>query len=113
MRKRATLIAALLATAVALAACGGGEDASKATARATVDIADFKFKPATVTVRSGGSVRFTNGDRAEHTATLSGGFDTGTLRKGQSKAVVLSKPGSFVYRCDFHPFMTAEVVVEK
>jgi plastocyanin len=113
MRMRATLIAALLATAVALTACGGGDDASEAPAQASVRIADFKFTPATVSVRSGGSVRFTNGDRAEHTATLSGGFDTGTLRRGQSKSVVLQKPGSFVYRCDFHPFMTAEVVVEK
>jgi plastocyanin len=31
---------------------------------------------------------------------------------GQSKAVVLRRPGTFVYRCDFHPFMTGEIVVK-
>jgi len=38
--------------------------------------------------------------------------DTGGLAKGRSKIVVLRKPGTFVYRCDFHPFMTAKVVVK-
>jgi plastocyanin len=78
----------------------------------SVAIADFKFEPATLEVRAGGSVRFANRDRAEHTATLAGGFDTDGLAKGQSKTVVLRKAGTFVYRCDFHPFMTGRVVVK-
>ncbi|MEA2387435.1 MAG: hypothetical protein QOG41_208 [Thermoleophilaceae bacterium] len=112
MRTRPMLIATLLSATAVLSACGGGSDAPRAPATATVRIAGFKFKPANVTVRTGGTVRFTNDDRAEHTATMSGRLDTGTLRMGQSKAVVLRRPGTFVYRCDFHPFMTGEIVVK-
>ena len=110
MRSIATC-APLVAAAV-VAACGGGGSEASSTAAASVAIVDFKFKPAAVEVRAGGSVRFTNRDRAAHTATLTGGFDTDGLAKGQSKTVVLRKAGSFVYRCDFHPFMTGEVVVK-
>jgi plastocyanin len=109
MRSIATCLFAGLA--VVLSACGGGSGAEPART-ATVAIQDFKFKPAAVDVSAGGAVRFVNHDRAEHTATAPGGFDTGGLAKGRSKIVVLRKPGTFVYRCDFHPFMTAKVVVK-
>ena len=113
------LIAApLIAASFALAACGGGSSgngsAPKAPTTATVDIRGFKFAPATVTVRTGATLRFVNHDRAEHTATApGGGFDTGTLRNGQSKTVTAGAPGTSVYRCQFHPFMTGEIVVVK
>jgi plastocyanin len=110
---RSLAIAGLIVVSAALSACGGGGgSAAKAPASAAVDIADFKFKPATIEVKVGGTVRFTNRDHAEHTATMTGGFDTGRLSKGQSKVVVLRKAGTFVYRCDFHPFMTAKAVVK-
>jgi plastocyanin len=109
---RTNAIAVLLAATVALTACGGGHTAKTAATSSAIEIAGFKFKPATVTVSTGSTLRFVNRDRAEHTATLPAGFDTGPLRSGQSKAVVLRKPGTFVYRCDFHPFMTGEVVVK-
>ena len=111
MRTRTTVIAGLLSAAVTLSACGTSDE-PRAPARASVRIADFKFKPPTVTVRAGGTIRFANEDRADHTATLPDGFDTGTLGRGQSKAVVLRRRGRFVYRCDFHPFMKGAVVVE-
>jgi plastocyanin len=110
---RSLAITGLVVVSAALSACGGGGDsAAKAPASAAVDIAGFKFKPATIEVKPGGTLRFTNRDRAEHTATMTGAFDTGRLTKGQSKEIVLRKAGTFVYRCDFHPFMTGEVVVK-
>ena len=110
---RSLLVAGLIVLSAALSACGGGGDSAPAApASASVDIADFKFKPATIELEAGGRLRFTNLDRAEHTATLAGGFDTDGLSKGRSKTVVLRKAGTFVYRCDFHPFMTGEVVVK-
>ena len=109
------IAASLAAATVALAGCGGsasktGSSDHKAPASASVAIKGFKFVPATIVVRAGGTIRFVNGDRAEHTAT--GGFDTGTLRKGQAKTVRLAKAGTFSYRCAFHPFMTGEVIVK-
>lgn len=110
---RYSKIAAIAVVAAALAGCGGGSTSGSsdqsAPAAATVTIEGFKFVPATTTVRAGGTIRFVNVDRADHTAT--GGFDTGTLRKGQAKVVKVPKAGTFTYRCAFHPFMTGEVTV--
>lgn len=77
-----------------------------------INISDFKFKPDTVTVKAGSSITWVNEDAAPHTATAKDGFDTGTLKKGDSKAVTVSKPGSFSYVCQFHAFMTGTVVVK-
>lgn len=77
-----------------------------------INISDFKFKPDTVTVKAGSSITWVNEDTASHTATAKDGFDTGTLNKGDSKAVTLSKPGTFSYVCQFHAFMTGTVVVK-
>jgi len=77
-----------------------------------INISDFKFKPDTVTVKAGSSITWVNEDSAPHTATAQDGFDTGTLKKGDSKAVTVSKPGTFSYVCQFHAFMTGTVVVK-
>jgi plastocyanin len=115
-----SIAASLAIAAVALGGCGGGSSnggsqKQNAQSTGTVDIKGFKFVPATITVRAGGTLRFVNSDRAEHTATgnATGSFDSGTLRQGQSKSVTLAKAGTFSYRCGFHPFMTGEVVVVK
>ena len=79
-----------------------------------IDITDFKFKPETVTVKAGAKVTWVNNDTAPHTATdaAHGGFDTGTLRKGDQKTLKLKKPGRYAYVCEFHPFMKATVIVQ-
>jgi plastocyanin len=78
-----------------------------------IDITDFKYGPVSVTVKAGAKVSWINHDAAPHTATAAGagGFDTGTLKKGDSKTVILGEPGTYAYICAFHPFMKATVVV--
>ncbi len=76
-----------------------------------IDIADFKFKPATVTVKAGAKVSWVNQDSAEHTATMAGGFDTGNLQKGDEKTLTFAKAGTYAYVCSFHPFMKGTVIV--
>lgn len=100
---------------------------TRATARPAVEssaavtkvpIRDFLYKPEAITVTAGTKVTFTNEDAAPHTATsgpapaADGVFDTGTLKKGQSKAVKLAKAGTFAYYCAIHPFMKATVTVK-
>ena len=91
-----------------LAACGG----SGAAKPATVDIASFKYKPATVTVNAGAKVTWVNRDTAGHTATFKSGLDTDRLEKGDRKALTFERPGRYRYVCAFHAFMSGEVVVE-
>ena len=78
-RTVAALAGAIALAAVPLAGCGddgGGDSPEKrgaapkpAAKRAvTVDIASFKFRPETITIRAGGTVTFVNRDRAPHTA---------------------------------------------
>jgi plastocyanin len=38
-------------------------------------------------------------------------FDTGTLRPRHSATVVLTKPGTYAYYCQFHAFMRATIIV--
>ena len=86
--------------------------AQEAGAAAKVDITNFKYKPETITVKAGSKVTWVNNDVAPHTATADDTFDTGNLEKGDSKAITLSKPGSYSYICEFHAFMTGTVVVK-
>ena len=78
----------------------------------TVDIASFKYKPETVTVKAGAKVTWVNQDKAGHTATFAGGLDTDRLEKGDRKALTFDKPGRYPYVCAFHAFMTGVVVVK-
>lgn len=78
-----------------------------------IDITNFEFAPANVTVKRGARISWVNHDAAPHTATATAaaGFDTGTLKKGDKKTLTLSKPGTYAYICSFHPFMKATVIV--
>ena len=76
-------------------------------------ISGFKFVPASLTVKSGAKVAVTNDDTAPHSATADDGhsFDTGTLDKGSSQTISVTKPGSYAYHCTIHPFMKGTIVV--
>jgi amicyanin len=77
-----------------------------------VEIADFAFQPATITITAGDSVTWTNRDIVVHTATsTSGAFDSGELAEGDSYRVTFTEPGTFDYLCTPHPSMTGRVVV--
>jgi plastocyanin len=80
----------------------------------TVNISDYKFAPAALTVKAGTKVTWINHDSSPHTATATSGgtFDTGTLKKGDKKTLTLRKRGTYAYICEFHPFMKATVIVK-
>lgn len=123
--RRALLSVALTAIAIAVGstliivlsddASGAGSAAASAAPAAsgavTVDIAEFKYAPETVTVKAGAKVTWVNQDAAPHTATMKGGFDTDTLRKGERRTLTLKTAGRFAYICTIHPFMSGTVIV--
>lgn len=85
-----------------------------------VDISNFAFAPAQITVRSGTEVVFTNLDSAPHTVTagsdddpIPGLFDSGLLEQGESFSFVFEEAGTFTYFCERHPPMEATVTVEE
>lgn len=118
--KRTALLAALT---LSLAACGSDSDsdsepAEPARSAASIDsieIVDFKYAPDSAELAPGTRVTFTNRDRAPHTATSTSAparFDTGTLRQGERDVVTLTRPGTYDYICELHPFMKASIVVD-
>ena len=78
---------------------------------ASVEIADFAFGPAEITIAAGGTVTWTNTDNQAHTATSSGNFDTGAIDPDATASVTFDEPGTYTYICSFHPFMTGTVTV--
>jgi plastocyanin len=78
----------------------------------TINISDFQYAPQELTVASGTEVRWTNLDRAPHTATdISGGWDTGALKQDGAATLAFDEPGEYEYYCIFHPSMKARLNV--
>ncbi|WP_372637509.1 plastocyanin/azurin family copper-binding protein [Cohnella sp.] len=78
-----------------------------------IEIKDFAFSPAKVTIGKGTTVIFVNRDKVEHTATADGGeFDTGLFGKDESKEVKFEDAGTFTYYCAPHPGMIGSIIVE-
>ena len=86
---------------------------SNAAKVANVDVVDFAFREAQVSVAPGGEVIFTNTGDAPHTATLDDeDVDTGTIQPGATgKFTAPTTPGSYSYRCTLHPARMRGVVV--
>ena len=115
------LISALvivLAVAVLAAACGGGSSASTTATSAAaggtqVSIKGFAFNPASVTVKAGESVTWTNQDGTTHTVTAdNGGFDSGNVADGATFSFTFAKAGTYPYHCSIHSSMKGTVVVQ-
>ena len=100
----------LLATGAAVAlACAPGVRAASVH---TVTIDAFEFKPPTLTVKRGDTVRWQNNDPVPHTATAKGTFDSGSIAAGAAWQYKAVKQGRFEYVCSFHPTMKGTLIVE-
>ena len=86
------------------------------TEEVKISIANFAFAPATITIKSGTKVTWTNQDSVQHTATsiLSPpeSFDSGLLARGESFSFTFTKPGTYDYHCTPHPSMKGKIIVE-
>jgi plastocyanin len=76
-----------------------------------VSIASFAFSPASLTVKVGQPVTFTNNDSVTHTST-SNAWDSGDLEPGASYTFTPQQAGSYTFHCSIHPFMTGTLVVQ-
>lgn len=80
-----------------------------------VDIVGFKYVPASVKIKVGDTVTWTQVDTVKHTVTIVAGpenFDSGLLTAGQTYSHTFTKPGTYSYKCTPHPNMRGEVIVE-
>ncbi|WP_082117914.1 cupredoxin family copper-binding protein [Pandoraea apista] len=89
--------------------------ANAADAANAVHIDNFTFSPATLTVRAGTRVTWTNHDDEPHTVTSSGNpraFASGALDTDGTFSFTFDKPGTYPYYCVIHPHMTGVIVVK-
>jgi len=92
------------------------EDSSSSKSQATdkVSIDNFAFNPASITVKKGTTVTWTNMDTAAHTVTETDSQDgpkSDNLAKGASYTFTFNTAGTFKYHCAIHPSMTGTVTV--
>ena len=112
-------VAGLLALVVSTAGCGSSQAADPSTGSPTpvmglamVEIRNFSFQPAKLTVSTGTTVVWRNDDPSTHTATGDGGsFDVGRIDPGATRSHTFQQAGTFAYHCAIHQYMTATVVV--
>lgn len=80
-----------------------------------VDIVDFGFSPASVTIRAGDTIEWDNTGSATHTSTSDSGdplsWDSGPLNSGQTFSFTFTKSGTYTYHCSFHAFMKGTIIV--
>lgn len=76
-------------------------------------IKDYEFGSGAVKGKAGQPLIFINLDEDEHTVTARDmRFDSGEMRLGWAYTLKLSQAGSYSIFCDYHPSMTATVVIE-
>jgi amicyanin len=80
-----------------------------------VEIKDFAFSPAAITVKKGTKVTWTNKDSTQHNIspdTETADFKASELlAQGESYSVTFNTVGTFSYHCTPHPYMKASVIV--
>jgi plastocyanin len=81
-----------------------------APATAQVRIVDYAFTPASITIRAGGRVTWTNAGSDRHSISLATG-ESARLTTGQTFSTAFATAGRYVYACGLHPSMTGVVIV--
>ena len=116
------LIAGLLAAWLAWTAVGGAGGmmgimgmmgpAPTVPVGTSVTMAGARFTPASISIKTGETVRWFNDDAIPHTVTaLDRTWDSGNLPPGGSFERRFDSVGSYPYVCLYHSWMTAMVVV--
>jgi plastocyanin len=80
-----------------------------------VNISNFAFAPATLTVPAGTTVTWTNKDEEPHTVVSSDGstFHSPGMGTDATYSFTFPDAGTFDYVCSIHPMMHGTVVVTK
>lgn len=92
---------------------GQNQNTQQATSN-EVSIQNFSFSPASLTVKKGTTVTWTNHDDIAHTVIESDnkvGPGSSLLAKDQTYSFTYNEIGTFAYKCSVHPSMTGSVTV--
>jgi len=79
---------------------------------AEVEIEDFAFTPAEITITTGTTVKFSNKDNVAHSVKADdGSWGSASLAKGEEFFFTFTTPGTYTYHCEPHTSMTGTIIV--
>src|ERR671930_756127 len=97
-------------SALALVLAGASRPA--ATATKTVKITATAFSPASVTIKTGDAIKWSNTDTKAHQVVANNGaFASPTIGAGRSWTHTFNTAGTYRYHDALHPALTGKVVV--
>jgi plastocyanin len=116
MMRRLHLVALALFTVACSSSMAPGGACTASATLACVTIQDFTFSPATLTIKVGTTVQWTNAGPTAHTTTSNAaGWNSGTLSApmgggaygggsaGGSYSFTFTATGTYGYHCALHP----------
>lgn len=72
----------------------------------------YAFEPATLKIKAGTQVTWTNDSVAIHTVTSDTLiFNTNNLATNQVFSVIFTRPGTYPYYCNIHTYMVGTIIV--
>lgn len=79
----------------------------------TVTVKNFAFSPATLQIKKGDTVTWTNEDSAPHQiASDTNAFQGTSMSQGQTYSFTFNTAGNFPYHCAIHPSMKGMITVQ-
>ncbi|MES2270181.1 MAG: cupredoxin family copper-binding protein [Pseudomonadota bacterium] len=104
------------AVSLAVAICHPANATSPAAVVASVQVVqikNFAFVPAIVTVAPGTTVTWTNVDEDPHSVVANDkGFRSSALDTQDRYSFTFTKAGDYAYFCSLHPHMTGKIIVK-
>ncbi len=86
-----------------------------AAATDQVTIQNFAYTPATIAVKVGTKVTWTNKDSVNHTVTADTASTSapasGSIAQNEAYSFTFNKAGTYAYHCAPHPYMHGTVIV--
>jgi plastocyanin len=118
------MLIVVLAACIAICGCTSSGPSTTITqtpvpGATTVNIQNFAFVPASITVPKGTTVTWVNQDPTDHTivndaqGSIGQGavFTSNPLPKGAQYSFRFDTPGTYPYHCSIHPSMKGTVIV--
>jgi plastocyanin len=103
--KRSLLMVTAAAVLLTLLGCSSG------SSKVEAGITNAGFDPATISVRRGTTITWTNRDNKTHTVTTTA-TDSGAINKGETYTATLEDKGTIEYKCRLHKGEVCTVTVK-
>ena len=106
-------VTALLAAALPELTVAGEAVVKAAASPAAVQIDNFHFAPATLTITAGTTVIWKNDDDSPHrVADNNGTFKSAALDTDDTFSHTFATAGEYPYICSIHPYMVGKIIVK-